>query len=75
MCNTAHVQYGLRVRATAVSLTVQQLIPEDRVCETMAGTEIFATMRSVISTTRKHGINILRALTMPTGNLVDLLSA
>jgi transposase len=42
---------------------------------TLAGAEIFATMRSVISTTRKHGINILRALTMPTGDLVDLLSA
>jgi hypothetical protein len=32
-------------------------------------------MRSVISTARKHGINILRALTMPTGDLVDLLPA
>ena len=42
---------------------------------TLAGAEIFATMRSVISTSRKHGINILRALTMPTGDLVDLLSA
>jgi transposase len=42
---------------------------------TLAGAEIFATMRSVISTARKHGINILRALTMPTGDLVDLLSA
>jgi len=42
---------------------------------TLAGAEIFATMRSVISTVRKHGINILRALTMPTRDLVDLLSA
>jgi len=42
---------------------------------TLAGAEIFATMRSIISITRKHGINILRALTMPTGDLVDLLSA
>ena len=42
---------------------------------TLVGAEIFATMRSVISTTRKHGINIIRALTMPTGDLVDLLSA
>lgn len=42
---------------------------------TLAGAQIFATMRSVISTIRKHGINILRALTMPTGDLVDLLSA
>ena len=42
---------------------------------TLAGAEIFATMRSVISTARKHGINILQALTMPTGDLVDLLSA
>lgn len=42
---------------------------------TLAGAEIFATMRSVISTARKHGINILRALTMPTADLVDLLSA
>ena len=41
---------------------------------TLAGAEIFATMRSVISTARKHGINILRALTMPTGDLVALLS-
>ena len=30
---TAHVQYGSRVRATAVYLNVQQLIPEDRVCD------------------------------------------
>ena len=37
---TAHVQYGPRVRATAVYLNVQQLIPEDRVCETMA--DLFA---------------------------------
>ena len=42
---------------------------------TLAGAEIFATMRSVISTARKHGINILQALTMPTGALVALLSA
>jgi hypothetical protein len=42
---------------------------------TLAGAEIFATMRSVISTARKHGINILQALTMPTGDLVALLSA
>jgi len=42
---------------------------------TLAGVEIFATMRSVISTARKQGINILRALTMPTGDLVDLLSS
>lgn len=42
---------------------------------TLAGAEIFATMRSVISTARKHGINLLRALTMPTGELADLLSA
>jgi transposase len=41
---------------------------------TVAGADIFATMRSVISTARKHGINILRALTMPTGDLVALLS-
>ncbi len=32
----AHVQYGPRVRAAAVYLNVQQLTPEDRVCETMA---------------------------------------
>ena len=33
---TAPVQYGSRLRATAVYLNVQQLIPEGRVCETMA---------------------------------------
>jgi len=38
---TAHVQYGPRLRATAVYLNVQQLIPEDRVCEAMA--DLFAT--------------------------------
>jgi len=42
---------------------------------TLGGAEIFAAIRSVISTARKHGINILRALTMPTGDLVALLSA
>jgi transposase len=42
---------------------------------TFGGAEIFASIRSVISTARKHGINILRALTMPTGELMDLLSA
>jgi transposase len=42
--------------------------------QTVAGAEIFATMRSVISTARKHGINILQALTMPTSDLVALLS-
>ena len=42
---------------------------------TVAGAEIFAAMRSVISTARKHGVNILRALTMPSGELVELLSA
>jgi len=41
----------------------------------IAGTEIFATLRSVISTARKHGINILRALAMPRDNLVKLLAA
>src|SRR5436305_1749576 len=38
---TAHVQYGPRLRATAVYLNVQQLIPENRVCEAMA--DLFAT--------------------------------
>jgi transposase len=42
---------------------------------TLAGAGIFATMRSVISTARKQGINILRALTMPTTELLGLLSA
>ena len=42
---------------------------------TLGGAEIFAAIRSVISTARKHGINILRSLTMPTGELTDLLSA
>jgi transposase len=30
---TAHVQYGKRIRAAAVYCNVQQLIPEDRVCQ------------------------------------------
>ena len=30
---TAHVQYGARLRAAAVYCNVQQLIPEDRVCQ------------------------------------------
>jgi transposase len=42
---------------------------------TVVGAEIFAAMRSVISTARKHGVNILRALTMPPNELVELLSA
>ena len=42
---------------------------------TVVGAEIFAAMRSVISTARKHGVNILRALTMPADELVELLSA
>src|SRR6195952_334660 len=37
---TAHVQYGPRLRAAAVYLNVQQLIPEDRVCEAVA--DLFA---------------------------------
>jgi len=36
----AHVQYGPRLRAAAVYLNVQQLIPEDRVCEVMS--DLFA---------------------------------
>ena len=40
---TAHVQYGPRLRATAVYLNVQQLIPEDRSVEAMA--DLFATAR------------------------------
>src|SRR3978361_1722878 len=42
---------------------------------TVVGAEIFAALRSVISTARKHGVNILRALTMPPNELVELLSA
>ncbi len=42
---------------------------------TLAGAEIFATLRSVISTARKHGVNVLRALTIPPSELVELLSA
>jgi hypothetical protein len=42
---------------------------------TLGGAEIFAAIRSVISTARKHGSNILRALTIPTGELINLLSA
>jgi transposase len=41
---------------------------------TLAGAETFATLRSVISTARKHAINILQALTMPTSDLIELLS-
>src|SRR4051794_40581690 len=37
---TARVQYGPRLRAAAVYLNVQQLIPEDRVCEAVA--DLFA---------------------------------
>jgi transposase len=42
---------------------------------TVVGAAIFAALRSVISTARKHGVNILRALTMPPNELVELLSA
>ncbi len=38
------------------------------------GANIFATLRSVISTARKHGINILKALTMPPEDLLALLT-
>jgi len=38
---TAHVQYGPRLRATAIYLNVQHVISEDRVCEDMA--DLFAT--------------------------------
>src|SRR4051794_26822909 len=38
---TAYGQYGRRLRATAVYLNVQQLIPENRGCEAMA--DRFAT--------------------------------
>ena len=54
----AHVQYGPRLRAAAVYLNVQQLIPEDRVCEVMA--DLFAATRlcpaSLVSwTARRRG--------------------
>jgi transposase len=42
---------------------------------TVVGAEIFAALRSVISTARKHGVNVLRTLTMPPNELVELLSA
>ena len=42
---------------------------------TLAGAEILAKIRSVISTARKQGFNILRILTMPADDLLDLLSA
>jgi len=42
---------------------------------TLAGAQIFATLRSVISSSRKHGINILCALTMSPTELLPLLSA
>lgn len=42
---------------------------------TLAGAEIFAALRSVISTARKQGMNILKALTTPASGLVTLLSA
>src|ERR1700709_1220643 len=52
---TAHVQYGPRLRAAAVYLNVQQLIPEDRVCEAVA--DLFAAASlcpaSVVSWTAK----------------------
>jgi len=43
-------------------------------CRTGTGAQIFATLRSIISTARKQGINILKALTTPAGDLVALLS-
>lgn len=41
---------------------------------TLAGAETFANLPSVISTARKHGINVLRALAMPASDFVALLS-
>jgi hypothetical protein len=32
---TSHVQYGARIKAAAIYLNAQQLIPEDRVAEVM----------------------------------------
>lgn len=55
---SAHVQYGPRLRAAAVYLNVQQLIPEDRVCEAMA--DLFAAARlcpaSVVAWTAKAAL-------------------
>ena len=38
---------------------------------TQAGAEIFATLRSVLSTARKQGMNILRALTVAPTSLIQ----
>ena len=52
-------QYGPRVRAAAVDLNVQQLIPEDRVAQTMA--DLFGAMRlcpdSVVAGARRRPRN------------------
>ena len=42
---------------------------------TGVGAQTFAAMRSVVSTARKHGPNILRALAMPPAALATLLAA
>jgi len=41
---------------------------------TFQGARTFATLRSILSSTKKHARNILDALTLPTGTLVSILS-
>ena len=41
---------------------------------TVQGARTFATLRSILSSTKKHARNILDALTLPTGTLVSILS-
>src|SRR5256885_13183625 len=43
---TARVQYGPRLRAAAVYLNVQHLIPEDRVCEAVRSEEHTSELQS-----------------------------
>ena len=42
---------------------------------TMAGAETFAALRSILSTARKHGWNILKTLAIPPETLIPALSA
>jgi hypothetical protein len=42
---------------------------------TFEGAHVFVTLRSIVSTARKHGLNILNALTAEPHKLLDAFAA
>jgi hypothetical protein len=56
-------------------LLVVIVMPDENICRTLDGAQIFARLRSVVSTARKQGRNILQTLAASPSHIMRALNA